>query len=253
MNDAWKMKIAAVVCGLLAPLGAVRGAPLDRVVFLGAHPDDLASEMGTAVLMKGVYEMHVIDYTHGEWGCGEEKATNGWTKAKRTQEETDVCRSLGAALHWLDEVDGHAYAGKDSTARLAALLKEIKPRAVIMHWPICDHPDHVMCFAAGMKALHLAGLFDKTEVYFHHQQHQNRNFQPRIYVDISSVMDERNRLIELYECQDGGYMADYKEKAGRVFGKMTGRPDACLESYSLMSGTSGPGRCIFDKLPQAGY
>ena len=31
---------------------AVQAKELDRVVFLEAHPDDLASEMGTAVLMK---------------------------------------------------------------------------------------------------------------------------------------------------------------------------------------------------------
>ena len=73
------------VAGVIALVGAIHAKNLDRVVFLEAHPDDLASEMGTAVLMKGVYEMHVIDYTHGEWGCGEEKATNGWTKAKRTR------------------------------------------------------------------------------------------------------------------------------------------------------------------------
>ena len=240
--------LSAVTLGLIA-----QAKELDRVVFLEAHPDDLASEMGTAVLMKGVYEMHVIDYTHGEWGCGEEKATNGWTKAKRTQEESDVCAALGAKLHWLDEVDGHAYAGKDSTERLAALLKELKPRAIIMHWPICDHPDHVMSYAAGMKALHLAGLFHSTEVYFHLQHYQNRNFQPRIYVDITKVMDERNRLIRMYECQNGAHLAEHKEQVGRVFGKMTGYSAECLEAYSLMSGTCGPGRCIFDKLPRTSY
>ncbi len=46
----------------------------ESIVFLGAHPDDLASEMGTALLFaRASFDVHVVDYTHGERGCGEEK------------------------------------------------------------------------------------------------------------------------------------------------------------------------------------
>ena len=67
------------------------------------------------------------------------------------------------------------------------------------------------------------------------------------------LLDERNRLIRMYECQDGAHLADYKEQVGRVLGKMTGYSVECLEAYSLMTGTCGPGRCIFDKLPRTSY
>ena len=44
---------------------------LDRVAIIPAHPDDLISCLGFAHLAKGVFELHVIDFTHGERGCGE--------------------------------------------------------------------------------------------------------------------------------------------------------------------------------------
>lgn len=36
-------------------------------------------------------------------------------------------------------------------ARLAAILKELAPRAVIAHWPVDVHTDHVMTSAATLK------------------------------------------------------------------------------------------------------
>lgn len=221
----------------------------DRVVFLGAHPDDLASEMGTALIMARKFNVHVIDYTHGERGCGEEKFRNGWTKATRTREETEVCASIPATLHWLDEVDGEAYASREPVAALAALMKDIAPRAVIMHWPIDEHLDHVMTFAAGMKAIQLAGI--APEVYFHFQQAQARNFKPFVYVDVTPVLEEKTRLISLYKCQDGSTIAKNKATAQAVLGAAAGRIRSYLEPYAFMSGTATPSHCIFSEIDEA--
>ena len=79
-------------------LCVMSAAAKDRIVFVPAHPDDMIACLGFAHLARDVFELHVIDYTHGERGCGEEKFNNGWTKAKRTQEEQAVCRSIGARL-----------------------------------------------------------------------------------------------------------------------------------------------------------
>jgi len=225
---------------------------LERVVFLGAHPDDLASEMGTALLMRGRYEVHVIDYTHGERGCGEANFTNGWTRATRTAEETRVCQAIGAKLHWLEEVDGEAFAGRQATETLARLLGEIRPRAVILHWPMDVHNDHVMSFAAGMKALALAGL--KPEVYYHFQESQARGFSPFVSVDVTSVLEEKNRIIGFYECQMGEKIAERKTKAQWLSGRaFHGSKGVYCEVYGVMPGTVRPDRCIFAALPKTNF
>ena len=71
---------AAALCAAAAP-------GLEKVVFVGGHPDDFAAQIGLALLMRGKFEVHVVDFTHGERGCGPEKFKSGWTKAKRTKEE----------------------------------------------------------------------------------------------------------------------------------------------------------------------
>ena len=224
----------------------------DVVVFIGAHPDDMASEMGTALKMRGIFDVHVIDYTHGERGCGEVKFKSGWTKAKRTAEETKVCAALGATLHWLDEIDGEAFASRETTVRMALLLKTIKPRAVIMHWPIDVHQDHVMCYAASMRALEIAGL--EPEIYFHLEESQSRNFQPFVYVNVEDVLEDKNRLIEFYKCQEGEKMAERKTTTERVHSRaVRGWKGGYLETYAVMSGTVKPGRSIFDKVPDSEF
>lgn len=224
----------------------------EPIVFLGAHPDDLASEMGTALLFaRASFDVHVVDYTHGERGCGEEKYLSGWTRRTRTAEEEAVCAALGAKPHWLEEIDGEAYAGRESVAKLAALFSAIRPRAVILHWPLDEHLDHVMAGAAGLKAIQLAGL--SPEIYFHLQEAQARNFQPFVYVDVTSVVEEKTRLIGLYECQSGARIAERKKQAQAHYGMLDGRIRSYLEPYSLMAGTATPSRCVFTALKEATF
>ena len=127
----------------------------------------------------------------------------------------------------------------------------MKPRAVILHWPIDEHLDHVMAYAAGLTALQLAGL--SPEVYFHLQEAQARGFQPFVYVDVTSVVEEKTRLIGLYACQSGPAIAERKKDAQAHFGMTDGRIRSYLEPYALMAGTATPSRCVFTALKEATF
>ena len=239
------MMVLAVCLALCAPAALA----LDKVVFVGGHPDDFAGEIGLALLMRGKFEVHVVDLTHGERGCGEEKFKSGWTKTKRTKEEENVCAAVGATLHWLDEVDGEAYATRETCANFAAILKELQPRAVITHWPLDHHLDHVMAFAATMKAVQLAGI--SPEIYYHEQDHQSKGFQPAYWVDISSVEAEKERIIALYECQNGATgIAPSKRLNGDFRGRNMIRPVRFAEAYAAYPGSPQGMRNIFSELPR---
>ena len=240
------VKVFALAAAISCTLSA---AALDRVVFVGAHPDDLAGEIGLALLMRGVFEVHVIDLTHGERGCGEEKFKSGWTKAKRIGEEGRVCETIGAKLHWLDEIDGEAYATRETCARFAELLKEIKPRAIITHWPMDHHLDHVMTYAATMKAIALAKI--TPEIYYHEQDHQTKGFQPVFWVDISAVEAEKERIIGFYECQGGAkHIAPNKRTAADFRGRNMHRRAAFAEAYAVYPGAAQGTGCIFSEIPK---
>ena len=243
-----KLLIMVVAACLAAAVSLGASAPeLEKVVFVGGHPDDLAAQIGLALLMRGTFEVHVVDLTHGERGCGEEKFRSGWTKATRTKEEERVCAALGATLHWLDEVDGEAYASRETCEKFAALLAKLKPRAIITHWPMDHHLDHVMAYAATMKAVALAKI--TPEIYYHEQDRQSKGFQPTYWVDISSVEAEKERIIGFYECQNGAsHIAPNKRLNGDFRGRNMHRRVAFAEAYAVYLGAPQGTRCIFTEL-----
>lgn len=180
----------------------------DRIAIIPAHPDDLVSCIGLCLRARGRFDVHVIDFTHGERGCGSAGFADGSTKATRTAEEESVCAAVGATLHWLDETDGEAYACRGTCERLAAILGELKPRAVFAHWPVDIHGDHSMAGVAALKAVFLAGI--SPEIYFFAEAYQSKRFTPDVFLDISDIAERKREIIRLYRCQykDGGIERD---------------------------------------------
>ena len=226
------------------------GGKKDVVLFVPAHPDDMIVALGFCHLAKNVYDLHVVDFTHGERGCGAEKFTNGWTKATRTKEEEAVCRSIGAKLHWLDEIDGEAYAGRETCQRLAALIRELKPRAVIGHWPVDIHTDHVMAGAAMQRAVFLSGT--KPEVWFFGEGYQSKRFTPDVLVDVSSVWDEIFKTLNLYTCQLFGGAMEAEQRLMKTYYGIQSRQyyDGKCEGFKAMILPFAGDRTIFTDLPR---
>ena len=236
----------AAVCALSCGMATAR----DRIVVVPAHPDDLIPCFGTCLLSNELFEWHVIDFTHGERGLGKAGFVDGSAKRIRTAEETAVCKALGATLHWLDEIDGEAYACRETCERLAALLKELNPRAVFAHWPVDIHGDHAMAGVAVQKALFLAGL--APELYFIEQEYQGKRFVPDQFVDITDVMDKKCELIRMYKCQ---YRDGAIEKRKCAIAKVNGMhsmllADGYAEGFmSFVQPLQGQGKTIFQELP----
>ena len=221
----------------------------DRVVIVPAHPDDLVACLGFCHLAKGVYDVHVIDFTHGERGLGQTGFTNGVARATRTKEEEAVCASIGATLHWLDEVDGEAYAGRETCRKLAKLIADIRPRAVIGHWPADIHTDHVMAGAAMQRAVFLSGV--KPEVWFFEEPYQAKWLVPDALVDVSSGVDEIFKSLRLYACQNQGGGLEREQRLVRRFRGMQSRnyyKGEC-EAYKAMIPPMQGVRTIFSDLP----
>ena len=222
----------------------------DRIVVVPAHPDDLIPCFGTCLLSNDIFEWHVIEFTHGERGMGAQCFRDGSAKRIRMAEEGEVCKALGATLHWLDEIDGEAYACRETCERLAALLRELKPRAVFAHWPVDIHGDHAMAGVAVQKAIFLAGI--SPELYFIEQEYQSKRFVPDQFVDITSVLERKCELIRMYKCQ---YRDGAIERRKRAIAKVNGMHSMLLGSgdaegfMSFVQPLQGQAKTIFQELP----
>lgn len=232
-------------------VGWTGGSPgkRDVVVYVSCHPDDLSGSVGTVLRLKEKYDVHVVEFTHGERGLGEAGYLDGSTARLRTVEDEAVCQALGVPLHWCHAIDGEAFADRASCEEIAAIYRALKPRAIITHWLLETHNDHMMSAAASIKAAQLAGI--KPEIYFQEQELQSRAFPATYYVDVTESVDRKREIISLYRCQGGSRIAARKlatarTNALRIWGA---QGDRSAEVFGVFPGTIGPHGGIFDSLP----
>ena len=238
----------AVAAACAAPaVGAETGGTRDVVIYVSCHPDDLAGSIGTVLRLKERYDMQVIEFTHGERGLGEKGYRDGSTRRTRTAEDEAVCRALGVPLHWCEAIDGEAFADRVECERIAETYRRLRPRAIIVHWPVDTHYDHMMSAAAAIKATQLAGI--RPEIYFQEQDIQSRGFQTAYHVDITPYVEKKAELAKLYACQRGPKIAERKAESNRVYARNVGVGEMQnVEVIGVYHGTVRPGHSVFDGL-----
>ena len=248
------MRIAVNLKGLVCvslglSLTAAGGAAKENVVFCTAHPDDIAEPAGLVLLMKDKFQVHEFGFTRGaRYLAGKPGVLNQELADLRTAEEEKVAAFADMKLHWIDEVNGDAYASSNCVAKMTALLKELKPRAVFAHWPCDIHNDHVMSAAAVLKAVESSGL--KPEIYFFPQEHQSRGFVPDVYVDIRAVWEKKAELVRLYQREnERDYLVWGKDIASHAWGwKYAPYEDSRAEAYRSFKPRVQGEKTIFDEL-----
>lgn len=243
----WRRMAAVVSIGVAA---VTFGAERERVVFVCAHPDDLAGCSGTALLLSKKFDVRVVDFTKGEGGLGEAGFLDGSTAKMRMEEERAACAMLGSEPYFLCETNFHgaAYAGREVTKQLVDIFNDLNPRAVILHWPLDTHPDHVQSTAAALHALYLAKK--KPEIYFQEQTTQSRTFQPAYYIDITRVKEQKDKLIMCYKCQWPDAMAKRKEQDSIFRGRRIGVRHA--ECFGVYEGSVKADKSIFNEIDPPG-
>lgn len=94
----------------------------------------------------------ILDLTQGEMG------TRG-TAEDRAREAADAAKILQAAWrHALDIPDGRVENTWENRLRVARVIREQRPRVVILPYWLGRHPDHYTASTLGYEACFLAGL-----------------------------------------------------------------------------------------------
>jgi bacillithiol biosynthesis deacetylase BshB1 len=127
--------------------------PLD-ILALGAHRDDVEQTCG-GTLLKMAQHGHrtgILDLTQGEMGtrgCAEERAREASEAAKL------LCVSWRQGL---DIPDGRVENTWENRLKIARVIREQRPRVVILPYWKGRHPDHYTASVLGYEACFLAGL-----------------------------------------------------------------------------------------------
>jgi N-acetylglucosamine malate deacetylase 1 len=128
-------------------------AALD-ILALAAHRDDIEQTCGGTLLKAAQRGQRtgILDLTQGEMG------TRG-TAEERAKEAADAAKILGASWrHALDIPDGRVENTWENRLKIAAVVRDTRPRVLVLPYWTARHPDHYMASMVGYEACFLAGL-----------------------------------------------------------------------------------------------
>lgn len=176
---------------------------------IAAHPDDAELTCGGTLAQsaqKG-YRVGILDLTRGEMG------TRG-TPATRAREAARAAKVLG--VHHRENLglpDAGLEPNPEMKHAVAARLRMLRPRVVILPYWEGRHPDHIHASRIGYEACYLAGLsrldlpgrpYRPFKILYSPLYDETGNTRPTFVVDITREYARRARAIACYRSQFSG-------------------------------------------------
>ncbi|HEY3707264.1 MAG TPA: bacillithiol biosynthesis deacetylase BshB1 [Terracidiphilus sp.] len=124
------------------------------ILAIAAHRDDVEQTCGGTLLRSAARGLRtaILDLTQGEAG------TRG-TAEDRAREAAEAARILGVGWRQaLDLPDGAIANTHENRIKIVRVLRELRPRVVILPYWQARHPDHAIVASLGYEACFLSGL-----------------------------------------------------------------------------------------------
>jgi bacillithiol biosynthesis deacetylase BshB1 len=173
------------------------------VLAIAAHRDDVEQTCGGTLLRMAARGLRtaILDLTQGEAG------TRG-TAADRAREADEAARILGAGWRQaLDMPDGAVANTLENRMAIARVLRQLRPRVVILPYWQARHPDHAITASLGAEACFLSGLRKVETVFEPHRPFKivyaslYADVRPSFIVDITPFIEQRHQALMAYRSQ----------------------------------------------------
>jgi N-acetylglucosamine malate deacetylase 1 len=173
------------------------------VIAIAAHRDDVEQTCGGTLLRAGSRGLRtaILDLTQGEAG------TRG-TAGDRAKEAADAAKVLG--VQWreaLDLPDGAIANTLENRLKIVRVLREVRPRVVILPYWQARHPDHSIVASLGYEACFLSGLAKIDTGTEPHRPFKivyaslYADVRPSFIVDITPFIEQRHAALMAYRSQ----------------------------------------------------
>ena len=186
----------------MAAASAPDSPPAD-VLAIAAHRDDVEQTCGGTLLRMAARGLHtaILDLTQGEAG------TRG-SAEERAEEAADAARLLGVGWRQaLDLPDGAVENTLDNRIRIVRVLRQLRPRVVILPYWQARHPDHAVVAALGYEACFLSGLAKVDTGTTPHRPFKivyaslYADVRPSFIVDMTPFIEQRHAALMGYRSQ----------------------------------------------------
>ena len=175
------------------------------ILAIAAHRDDVEQTCGGTLLVQQSlgWTTGILDLTQGEAG------TRG-SAAQRADEAAEAARILRVShREALDLPDGNIENTYENRLKLAAALRRLRPRVVILPYWQGRHPDHYTTATLGYEACFIAGLSRLDVPGAPHRPYKilyaslYADVRPTLVVDITPHIETRQQSLLAYRSQYG--------------------------------------------------
>ena len=180
-----------------------------EVLAIAAHRDDVEQTCGGTLLKLRAQGLRtaILDLTRGEAG------TRG-SAAEREAEAVAAAKILGVTWREaLDIQDGRVESTYENRVKIVNVLRQVRPRVVILPYWTGRHPDHYTTSTLGYEACFLSGLKKLETGAPPHRPFKivyaslYADVRPSFVVDISPFIEDRHRALMAYTSQYANHAA----------------------------------------------
>jgi len=173
------------------------------VLAIAAHRDDVEQTCGGTLLRMASRGLRtaILDLTMGESG------TRGTTQ-DRAREAEAAAGLLGVSWRQaLNLPDGAVENTLENRIRIVRVLRQLRPRVLILPYWQARHPDHSIVAALGYEASFLSGLAKVETGTAPHRPFKivyaslYANVRPSFIVDITPFIEQRHQALMAYRSQ----------------------------------------------------
>ena len=214
--------------------------PALDILALAAHRDDVEQTCGGTLLKMAQrgYRTGILDLTQGEMG------TRG-SAEDRAREAAEAAKILCTSWRQgLDIPDGRVENTWENRLKVARVLREQRPRVVILPYWKGRHPDHYTasvlgyeaCFLAGLAKLNVAGATKPHRPFKIIYATLYYDVRPTFVVDITEQFEARLESLMAYQTQ----FSDQEAGKG-IFparDEIRSRVEAMARFYGMLGGVT---------------
>jgi bacillithiol biosynthesis deacetylase BshB1 len=205
---------------------------------IAAHPDDVELTCGGTLIKmaRRGYKTGILDLTAGEMG-------SRGTPETRAKEAAKAAKLLGVAWRGtLGVPDSDVQASRPHKLRLAGVIRELRPKTVILPYWQARHPDHYHastlgyegCFLAGLKALPMQGEPWRPFKILYSTSYAE--VRPTFVVDITKEFEQRRKAILAFGSQFRPARGAAKSKVFLAIDRLEDEMNQLARHYGQMIG-----------------
>ena len=249
----------------------------DRVLAAFAHPDDIEfMAAGTLLLLSQAgWETHYLNLSGGD--CGSMTTGPAETRQIRAAEGRAAAEVLGATFHESFTNDLLIFYDEPHLRKLAAVIRQVRPRIVLTHAPADYMEDHMNTARLAVTAAFSRGMpnfstdpplppYDGDITVYHALPHGlcdglRQPVSADLYVDITSVQPIKRQALAAHASQKAWLDAtqgmdsylDAGDAMAREVGRLSGRFQYAegWQRHSHLGFSTTAGNPLVEALPAA--